>query len=216
MRACLLSALVLLTGCPSKPQPVVAVEVAPPERPAEQVLADVDPAKGFQYFATRGGNHPTLYLDRAAQQFVIVGRTRSLGGTTRNLNTLPAARVDDALAAYHAQLLLVGYEPVGAPPKAKLPANAMVAVPVEDIFGGNGPSTEFPAEQAKVLYNTAPTKAWKVLSGKDHPTHDMPALTAYGQGLTVIGPGMEQTFPWAQSREAFAAYKKLAAQPARK
>jgi hypothetical protein len=221
MRVSALLVAVLASCKPSAEKPVSpdpepspsasATSASRPARPPEQILAEIDPGKGFQYFATAGGNHPTIYLDRQKKEFVVVGRERSLGGGTKQVARFPADKPVDALAVYHRQLIQVGYEPHDAPPKAKKDPNEMVAVPSEDLFGGGGPdrSGAFTTVEADLLYETAPSKAWPVFSGKDHPTNDYPAMTAAGTGLTVYGRGLAQEFAWDKSRDAFAAYTKL-------
>jgi hypothetical protein len=211
----------LLVGCKSDPKPVSPDPEPPPPSPStkatrpqrspEQVLAEIDPGKGFQYFATEGGNHPTIYFDRAAKELVVVGRERGLGGSTKQLARLPAAKPGEALAAYHRQLIQVGYEPHDAPPKPDVDPNQMVAVPMEDIMGGGGPDRAgaFTEVQGEVLYQTAPTAGWVIFSGAKHPTNDYPCMAASGQGLHVLGRDFNQEFPWDKSREAFAAFEKL-------
>src|SRR5262245_32742008 len=195
---------------PEPPPTPPTTNASRPTRTPEQILAEVAPGKGYQYYATAGGNHPTVYLDRAAKELVVVGRQRSLGGSTKQVARFPAAQPVDALAAYHRQLILVGYTPHDAPPKPPADPNAMVAVPAEDLVG-DGPdrSGAFTSVEADVLYETAPAKAWVVFSGKDHPTNDFPAMCASGAGLTIYGRGVEEDFGWDRSREAFAAFEKL-------
>jgi len=196
------------------PTPIDAAPAPIDAKQAEARAAEVKPAIGFHYFATAGGNHPTLFYDRASSKFFVVGRTRALGGSTEL--TESATSVEDALAAYFKRLVQLGYEPQGAPKKKDPAPGSVVEVPLGDLLGtGPKESAGLAPAQAKALYQMRPSDAWEIFSGLRHPTNDAPAMTAHGGGLMVFDASGKHEFAWARSRDAFAKFVELSKRPPR-
>jgi len=164
------------------------------------ILAAVPPAVGYRYFATKGGNHPALFLDPARDAFVVIGRAASLGETAAPEQVFPRTKLDDAIVAYEAQLVAVGYLPEGVPPPPPRDPNALVVMNLDDLLGSGEPSDD----AGQVLYRTRPTDAWVAFAA-----HRAPALAAGGSELNVIGPTGLTTHSWAESRKAIAAFRAL-------
>ena len=180
---------------------VAAVVGGPGSTPSDaEILAAVPPAVGFTYFATKGGNHPALFLDPARDAFVVVGRAASLGerpapeqvvqvhhdqavGIARRRRRHALGQVADG-----DELRLVGGERV-----VELAAR-------EHLLGSSEPSDA----AGQVLYRTRPTDAWVAFAA-----HGAPALAAGGDGLNVIGPKGLATHPWSQSNQAIVAFRAL-------
>ena len=180
---------------------VAAVVGGPGSTPSDaEILAAVPPAVGFTYFATKGGNHPALFLDPARDAFVVVGRAASLGERPAPEQVFPRGKLDDALAAYQAQLIAVGYLPEGVPPPPPRDPNGLVVMNLDDLLGSSEPSDA----AGQVLYRTRPTDAWVAFAA-----HGAPALAAGGDGLNVIGPKGLATHPWSQSNQAIVAFRAL-------
>ncbi len=194
-------------AAPAKPAPMDAKEAA-------AVAAEVKPAVGYHYFATQGGNHPTLFLDRASAKFVVVGRTRALGGSTDL--TQAATNVEDALALYFKRLVDLGYKPQGAPKKEEPAPDAVVEVPLADLIA-SGPKAGagLTEVQTRALYQMRPSDAWELFSGHQHESNDAPAVMAHGGGLMVFDPSGKYEFPWARSQDAFAKFVELSKRPPR-
>ena len=190
--------------------------VAIPGKSNQEVLAEVGPAAGYHYYATQGGNHPTIFLDRSGSRFIVVGREQATGGSTEQVESFAVDKLDDALAGYFKVLVRVGYKPEGAPSKEAPAPDAVVVVPLSDLFGSCPKQTPGLTEaQTKALYETKPSDAWAAFAGLGHPTNDAPAMGTWGGGLMVLAASGKHEFSWKQSKEAFAKFAELAAAPAR-
>jgi hypothetical protein len=198
-------------GCGKKGTPAPSVDLQELER--LEVLAKMDPGKGFEYMAF-SGRFPTIYLDRANERFVVVGQSGSFGARGE-AQYFARDQIEAALTSYKQLLVDVGYHPQNAPVPPEEDPNALVVVPMEDLFGSQDRDAGFPPVQADALRNVSPFRAWQVFAGYTHQGNDAPAIGAGGDGLTLIAPGVLEEVPWDQSDSAFEMFREAADQPPR-